>query len=168
MQLMSQCFNDAMFQCLNVPLVHWSIGPLVHWTIGPLVHWSQGPLVHWSIGPLDHWYIGPLDHWFIGSLVHWSIGPLVECWMLNVIKVKLLSKRTSGVPPVIFKFPLSAILNRVDLVPGSGYWTYLKSVEANYWYICCKSAPNGLNQVRYFIYSSWPSSLCISQFATWI
>ena len=35
-------------------------------------------------------------------MVRWSIGPLVECQMLNVIKVKLLSERTSGVPPVIF------------------------------------------------------------------
>ena len=48
----------------------------------------------WSIGQLDHWSIGPLDYW--------SIGPLVECQMLNVNKVKLLSERTSGVPPVIF------------------------------------------------------------------
>ena len=37
-------------------------------------------------------------------LVHWSIGPLVECQMLNVNKVKLLSDRTSRVPPVIFVF----------------------------------------------------------------
>ena len=50
--------------------------------------------VHWSIGPLVHWSIGPLDYW--------SIGPLVECQILNVNKVKLLSERTSGVPPVIF------------------------------------------------------------------
>ena len=50
---------------------------------GPLFHWS---MVHWSIGPLDYW----------------SIGSLVECQMLNVNKVKLLSERTSGVPPVIF------------------------------------------------------------------
>ena len=35
-------------------------------------------------------------------MVHWSVGPLVECRMLNVIKVKLLSERISGVPPVIF------------------------------------------------------------------
>ena len=40
---------------------------------------------------------GPLVHWSIGPLVHWSIGP-------NVNKVKLLSERTSGVPPVIFVF----------------------------------------------------------------
>ena len=33
---------------------------------------------------------------------HWSISPLVECQMLNVNKVKLLSERISGVPPVIF------------------------------------------------------------------
>ena len=76
------------------PLVHWSIGPLVHWSIGPLFHWSIGPLVHLSIGPLVRWSIGPLDYW--------SIGPLVECQILNVHKVKLLLKRTSGVPPVIF------------------------------------------------------------------
>ena len=31
-----------------------------------------------------------------------SIGPLVEGQMLDVSKVKLLSERTSGVPPVIF------------------------------------------------------------------
>ena len=58
-------------------LVHWS---MVHWSIGPFVHWSIGLLVCWSIGP-------------------WSIGPLVECQMLSVNKVKLLSERTSGVPP---------------------------------------------------------------------
>ena len=40
-------------------------------------------------------------HWSISPLVRWSIGPLVECRMLNVSKVKLLSERTSGVPPVI-------------------------------------------------------------------
>ena len=41
-------------------------------------------------------------------MVRWSIGPLVECRMLNVIKVKLLSERTSGVPSIIFIF-LSAL-----------------------------------------------------------
>ena len=61
----------------------------------------MGPLVHWSIGPLVLWSISPLVHWSICPLVRWSIGPLVECRMLNVIKVKLLSERTSGVPPVI-------------------------------------------------------------------
>ena len=65
------------------------------------VHRSISPLVHWSIGP-----IGPLDHWTIRPLVHWSIGPLfncslVECQMSKVNKVKLLSERTFGVPPVI-------------------------------------------------------------------
>ena len=30
------------------------------------------------------------------------IGPLVECQMLDIKKVKLLSERTSGVPTVIF------------------------------------------------------------------
>ena len=79
------------------------MGLLVHGTIGPLDHWSIGPLVHWSIGPLVHWSIIPL--------VHWSIGSLVECQMLNVIKVKLLSERTSGVPPVIF-----AIVTSITLV----------------------------------------------------
>ena len=63
-----------------------------------------------------HWSIDPLVYWSIGTLVHWSIGPLVECPMLNVkcpmpnvknqisnvIKVKLLSERTSRVPLVIF------------------------------------------------------------------
>ena len=34
------------------------------------------------------------------ALVHWSIGP-------NVNKVKLLSERTSGVPPVIFRLLLA-------------------------------------------------------------
>ena len=63
-----------------------SMGPLDHWIIGWLLQWSIGPLVHWSIGPLDHW----------------SIGPLVECQMLKVKKVNLLSERTSGAPPVIF------------------------------------------------------------------
>ena len=46
----------------------------------------------------------PLVHSFVGPLDYWSIGPLVECQMLNVNKVKLLSERTSGVPPVIFSF----------------------------------------------------------------
>ena len=59
-------------------------------SIGPLVHWSIGPLVHWSIGPLEYW----------------SIGPLVECQMLSVNKVNLLSERTSGVPPVTFSLTL--------------------------------------------------------------
>ena len=39
---------------------------------------------------MDHWTIGPLDHWTI------------ECQISKVDKVKLLSERTSGVPPVIF------------------------------------------------------------------
>ena len=70
------------------------------------------------MGLLVHWSIGPLVHRFIGPLVHWSIGPLnVKCQLSNVIcqisnvknqmcnvnKVKLLSERTSGVPPVIFQ-----------------------------------------------------------------
>ena len=79
---------------------HWFICPLVHWSIGPLVHWSFGPLVpydHWTIGPWDHWSICPLVNHSISPLVHWSIGP-------NINKVKLLSERTSGVPPVIFSF----------------------------------------------------------------
>ena len=67
-----------------------SWGPLVHLSIGPLV-----PCDHWTIGPWDHWSIGPLVNHSISPLVHWSIGP-------NVNKVKLLSERTSGVPPVIF------------------------------------------------------------------
>ena len=77
------------------------IGPLIHWSIGPLVNWSIGRLVHWSIGPLDHCSIAPFVHKSIGPLDHWSIGPLVECQMSKVNKVKLLSERTSGVPPVI-------------------------------------------------------------------
>ena len=88
---------SVTLSCLNSIkefLVHWSIDPLVHWSIGPVVH---DPLVHLSIGPLVRWSIGPLDYW--------SIGPLVECQMLNVNKVKLLSERTSGVPPIIFLFP---------------------------------------------------------------
>ena len=56
-------------------------------TIDPFIHPSINPLLLWSIGPLDYW----------------SIGPLSECQMLNVNKVKFLSERTSGVPPVIFK-----------------------------------------------------------------
>ena len=41
------------------------------------------------------------------------IGPLVECQMLNVNKVKLLSERTSGVPrpPVIFCFRKKVIVH---------------------------------------------------------
>ena len=35
-------------------------------------------------------------------MVRWFIGPLVACQLLNVNKIKLLSERTSGVPPVIF------------------------------------------------------------------
>ena len=65
-------------------LVHWSIGPLVYWSIGPSVHWSIGPLVHWSISPFVRWSVVPLDYCFI--------GPLVECQILNVNKVKLLSE----------------------------------------------------------------------------
>ena len=53
---------------------------------------KTGPLVPLSIGPLVDWSIGPLVHWSIVRLVHCSIGPLV----------KLLSERTSGVPPIIF------------------------------------------------------------------
>ena len=73
------------------PLVH---GPWVRRSSSPLDHWSISPLVHWSIGPFVHWSVGPLDYWFI--------GPLVECQMLNVNKVNILTERTSGVPPVIF------------------------------------------------------------------
>ena len=82
------------------PLVHWSIGPLVQWSIGPLVNWSIVPLVY---GPLVLWSVGPLDYWFIGSLV--------ECQMLNAKKVNLLSERTSGVPPVIFRSNSIEVLN---------------------------------------------------------
>ena len=59
-------------------------------------------VINWAIVPLDHWFIGPLVQWSIGPLVPWSIGPLVECQMSTVNMVKLLSERTSGVPPVIF------------------------------------------------------------------
>ena len=121
MQLMSQdadwMSNVPMFQFSNFQMFQYSIGPLVYWSIGPLVYWSIslfdhltiGPLVQWSIGPLSlgplvHWSIGPLVYWTNGPLNHWSIGPLVECKMVNVNKVKLLSERTSGVPPVIFSF----------------------------------------------------------------
>ena len=52
-----------------------------------------------SIATLLPWFF----HSFVGTLDYWSIGPLVECQMLNVNKVKLLSERTSGVPPVIFE-----------------------------------------------------------------
>ena len=45
-----------------------------------------------------------LVHWSIGQWVHGTTGPLVECEMSNVNKVKLLSKRNSGVPPVIFVY----------------------------------------------------------------
>ena len=55
---------------------------------------SMSSMVHWSIGPVVHWSIGPL--------VPWSFGPLVECQMSKFNMVKLLSERTSGVPPVIF------------------------------------------------------------------
>ena len=64
-----------------------------------MVHWS---MVHWSIGPLVLLSIGPLVLLSIGQLDYWHIGPLVECHMLNGNNVKLLSERTSGVPPVIF------------------------------------------------------------------
>ena len=103
---------------------HWSHGPLVHWTIGPLVHWSIGTLEHWTIGPLDHWTIGTLVHWFIGSLVLWSIGPLVDCQMSKVNKVKFLSERTSGVPPVIFPIPILSVsyLNLILIL--SWPWSY--------------------------------------------
>ena len=43
-----------------------------------------------------------LNQLCIGPLDHWSIGPLVECQMLKVNKVNLLSERTSGVSAVIF------------------------------------------------------------------
>ena len=49
--------------------------------------------------PLVNWF---MVYWSVGPLVHLTIGPLVEFQMLNVNKVKLLSERTSGVPPVIF------------------------------------------------------------------
>ena len=50
-----------------------------------------------------------------GALDDWSIGPLVECQMLNVNKVQLLSEPNSGVPPVIFSCPGSS-------VPDLGQW----------------------------------------------
>ena len=43
-----------------------------------------------------------LNQLCIRPLDHWSIGPWVECQMLKVNKVNLLSERTSGVPLVIF------------------------------------------------------------------
>ena len=60
-----------------------------------------------------------LAHLSLGPLVHWSIGPLVECRMLNVIKVTLLSERTSGVPPVIFVFGAAADENNAANVKVS-------------------------------------------------
>ena len=71
-----KCSNDPIFKCSNLPMF-FSFHRFAR---------ISCPLVRWSIGPLDYW----------------SIGPLVECQMLNVNKVKLLSERTSGVPPVIF------------------------------------------------------------------
>ena len=65
---------------------------MVHLSIDPLV-----PNDHWTIGPWDHWSIGSFVNYSIIPLVHWSIGP-------NVNKVKLLSERTSGVPPVFFSY----------------------------------------------------------------
>ena len=48
-------------------------------------------------------YLWDIFRFFWGYLGdYWSICPLVECQMLNVNKVQLLSERTSGVPPVIF------------------------------------------------------------------
>ena len=41
---------------------------------------------------------------FVFSLDYWSIGLLVEFQISNVNMVKLLSERTSGVPPVIFVY----------------------------------------------------------------
>ena len=67
--------------------------------MGPMVHWS---MVHWAIGPFIYWPIGPLVLLSIGPLDYWNIGPFVECHMSNVNKVKLLSERISGVPPVMF------------------------------------------------------------------
>ena len=80
-----------------------SIGPLVHWSIGPLVHWSLT-----TIGLLVHGTIGPLVNHSISPLVHWSIGP-------NVNKDKLLSERTSGVPPVIFTSVMTSLSLLVSL-----------------------------------------------------
>ena len=94
MQLMSQESKENV-KCL-----------LVHWNIGPLVHWSIDRMVHWSIGPS----------------VRWSIGPLVECWMFNVIKVKLLSERTSGVPPVIFAIARTITCHASSLPPYFLLW----------------------------------------------
>ena len=74
--------------------------------------WTNGPMDKKLLRPfekkntLEHWIIGPLVQWSIGPLVPWSIGPLVECQMSTVNMVKLLSERTSGVPPVIFQIKL--------------------------------------------------------------
>ena len=71
-------------------------------------------------------------HWTIGPLVRWSIGPLVECRMLNVIKVKLLSERTSGVPPVIFNH---------DII-GTGFNRHLKAGQKQQ-FVTQKKKENG-------------------------
>ena len=76
-------------------------------------------LVHWSVGPLVCCFIGPLVHW-LNVKCHMSYVIChksnvkckmqnvkcqksdVKCQMPEVNKVKLLSERTSGAPPVIF------------------------------------------------------------------
>ena len=113
MQLMSQdanwcwlnveCYNVRMFQWSNVQMFKCSNVTMIQ--CSNVFFFSKGCKSFLSIGPLVHWYIFrlvPWVYWSIGPLDYWSIGPLVECQMLKVNKVKLLSERTSGVPLVIF------------------------------------------------------------------
>ena len=81
---MFQCSNFPMFKCFNVSMFQCSIIPLVHWSTGQLVHWSIGPWVECKI-----------------LNVKCQMSSVIN-EMSNVNKVKLLSERTSGVPPVIF------------------------------------------------------------------
>ena len=83
------------------------------------------------------------SNWSIGPLVRWSIGPLVECRMLNVIKVKLLSERTSGVPPVIFTNSEGSHLWRRQL--GTETMLIKHSLP---WYVQCKSLLASLHDVQ--------------------
>ena len=147
------------------PLVHLTISPYVQWTSDPLDHWSIGPLDHLSIGPLVHWSIGPLDHdplvhlsigplvcWSIGPLDYRSIGPLVECQISNVNEVKLLSERTSGVPPIIFFIAGTSSTKEVLSFPHSSFWRvfylyffHIKNISIRSW-LEMQNPLNALNE----------------------
>ena len=107
----------------------------------PLVNCTMGQLVHWTIGPLDHWSVGLLVYWLnvkckISNVICQMSN--VKNEMSNVNKVKLLSKRTSGVPPVIFKLHVTMFWGLEILCrKGNNFATKILPYKTEWIYVWC-------------------------------